>query len=99
MPSCFSISVSNELGVQFNLFLDCYEVHLEVRSHPKFSEIITNKKSQPGVALIWKSRIKDVGCQYLKFGSTGVLPEHWTNGMLGFPPIEENQHEEEQIYR
>jgi len=30
---------------------------------------------------------------------TGVPPEHWTNGMLGFPPTEENQHEEEQIYR
>jgi hypothetical protein len=29
----------------------------------------------------------------------GVLPKHWTTGMLGFPPTEENQHEEEQIYR
>jgi hypothetical protein len=29
----------------------------------------------------------------------GVLPKHWTKGMLGFPPTEENQHEEEQIYR
>ena len=29
----------------------------------------------------------------------GVTPKHWTNGMLGFPPTEENQHEEEQIYR
>ena len=28
-----------------------------------------------------------------------LLPEHWTTGMLGFPPTEENQHEEEQIYR
>jgi hypothetical protein len=31
--------------------------------------------------------------------SVGVLPEHWTTGMLGFPPTEENPHEEEQIYR
>ena len=29
----------------------------------------------------------------------GVLPEYWTNDMLGFPPTEENQYEEEQIYR
>ena len=35
----------------------------------------------------------------LRVGESGVLPEHWTNGMLGFPPTEENQHEEEQIYR
>ena len=32
-------------------------------------------------------------------GMTEILPEHWTSGMLGFPPTEENQHEEEQIYR
>ena len=38
----------------------------------------------------------------LRFGvkhSCGVPPEHWTNGMLGFPPTEENQDEEEKIYR
>lgn len=29
----------------------------------------------------------------------GLHPKHWTTGMLGFPPTEENQHEEEQIYR
>ena len=29
----------------------------------------------------------------------GVLPELWTNDMLGFPPTEENHDEEEQIYR
>ena len=33
------------------------------------------------------------------FKYAGVPPEHWTNGMLGFPPTEENQDEEEQIYR
>jgi len=47
--------------------------------------------------LVWIRRSRGNGWVLLQ--RSGVLPEHWTNGMLGFPPTEENQHEEEQIYR
>ena len=40
-----------------------------------------------------------VSTKVLAYGCPGVLPEYWTNDMLGFPPTEENQYEEEQIYR
>ena len=65
--------------------------------------------SKPNKSLLgqfYQRKVMRVGFAYvligwilMQVGEVGVLPEHWTNGMLGFPPTEENQHEEEQIYR
>ena len=42
---------------------------------------------------------EDRRIEVVNVNPSGVLPELQTNDMLGFPPTEENQDEEEQIYR